>query len=275
MNDLLLQVIVIAIIANVILMLIALIGPRVRRAMHRSPAPAGAMSMSSGSLAAVGAGDAMLMSSPGYEMSEAPLPMQPPIEGPAPVVPPAPAPSEPAVAPAPARPDDPPWDDERIDPATGLMTGIAFDEIVRHEDGRLARYGRPATVVVCELDRLDALASRIGRDNADRLIPPVAAVLLRQARTPDLVARIDRARFHVLLPETDEVQAIHYVERVRDACDVWLEASAISVRLVIGWASATSGGSLRDALRLAEQRMHAERSRVAIARTPADDEAAS
>ncbi len=155
------------------------------------------------------------------------------------------------------------------------MTGIAFDELVRLEDGRLARYGRPATVVVCELDRLDALSARIGRENADRLIPPVSAVLLRQARTPDLVARIDRARFHVLLPETDEVQAIHYVERVRESCDVWLEAAAISVRLVMGWASATSGGSLRDALRLAEQRMHAERARVSIARSPDDSEPAA
>ncbi len=38
MNDLLLQVIVIAIIANVVLLLIALIGPRFRRALRRSPA---------------------------------------------------------------------------------------------------------------------------------------------------------------------------------------------------------------------------------------------
>ena len=74
-------------------------------------------------------------------------------------------------------------------------------------------------------------------------------------------ARTGRVRFQVLMPETDEVQAINYVERVREACDMWLEASAVSVRLTIGWSSVGAGGGLRDAVRLAEQRMYADRAR--------------
>jgi diguanylate cyclase (GGDEF)-like protein len=148
-----------------------------------------------------------------------------------------------------------------IDMETGLETAMAFEEAVRYEDARYARYGRSATVVVAELDRFEDLADRFGPFVADRLIGPVAATFRAQARRSDRVARVGHIRFNVLLPETDEVVAINYVERVREACDLWLENAAVSVRLVMGWASAGPAGSLPEAIRVAERRMHAERAR--------------
>jgi hypothetical protein len=67
----------------------------------------------------------------------------------------------------------------------------------------------------------------------------------------------------VLLPETDEIQAINYVERVRGECDRWLDAGAVSLRLSVGWASPSAVGELDTALRAAEERMYAERRRAA------------
>lgn len=147
-----------------------------------------------------------------------------------------------------------------LDPATGLATATAWSEVFRHEDARLDRYGHPVTIVALELHRLDDLAERFGQETADRLIPAVAATIQRSARSSDLVARQSHSRFMVLMPETDEIRAINFVERVRDACDTWLEASAVSIRLAIGWASAGPGGDLDDALRLAIERMQADRS---------------
>lgn len=148
-----------------------------------------------------------------------------------------------------------------VDPQTGLDTIRAWTVVFEHESARLRRYGRTATVVVAELDGLEALATRLGRDVADGLIPPVADALRRNARGPDRVCRARHNRFLVLMPETDEVAAINYIERVRTACDLWLEAGALAVRLVMGWASPPPGGSLEDALRLAGERMMEERRR--------------
>ncbi len=150
-----------------------------------------------------------------------------------------------------------------VDPQTGLDTIRAWTVVFEHESARLRRYGRTATVVVAELDGLDALAARLGRDVADGLVPPVADALRRNARGPDRVCRARHNRFLVLMPETDEVAAINYIERVRTACDLWLEAGALAVRLVMGWASPPPGGSLEDALRLAGERMMDERRRRA------------
>jgi diguanylate cyclase (GGDEF)-like protein len=146
-----------------------------------------------------------------------------------------------------------------MDAVTGLETASVWYDALRHEDSRRARYGHPTTVMVMELMGFELLGDRLGQDVADRLIIPVAATLLRNSRAADRIARVGHTRFQVLMPETDEISAINYVERVREATDMWLEAGAVTVRTAIGWASPPSGGSLDDAMRLADERMQADR----------------
>jgi diguanylate cyclase (GGDEF)-like protein len=146
-----------------------------------------------------------------------------------------------------------------IDPATGLGTALAWDFALRHEEARFARYKESATVVVAELEGYEMLAERLGREAADRLITPIANTLLRNSRRADRVARVGVVRFHVLLPKTDEIAAINYIERVREETDDWLAAGAVASRLAIGWASPGTGTSFADAMRVAEERMNADR----------------
>ncbi|HET9613290.1 MAG TPA: hypothetical protein VFP22_00645, partial [Candidatus Limnocylindrales bacterium] len=53
----------------------------------------------------------------------------------------------------------------------------------------------------------------------------------------------------------------NYVERIRSACDVWLAAGAISLRLAIGWAEISPNRRAAVAVTEAEQRLFAERQR--------------
>jgi diguanylate cyclase (GGDEF)-like protein len=149
--------------------------------------------------------------------------------------------------------------DGLIDPLTGVGTSMAWDFALRHEEARFARYKEPATVVIAELEGYEMLAERLGRDAADRLITPIANTLLRNSRRADRVARVGPVRFHVLLPKTDEITAINYVDRVREETDDWLAAGAVASRLVIGWASPGTGTTFADAMRVAEERMNADR----------------
>ncbi len=109
---------------------------------------------------------------------------------------------------------------------------------------------------------MERLVQRLGPDAAERIVPPIGQTLMRQARAADHVARIGLSRFAVLLPETDEIQAINYVERVRSECDRWLAAGAVATRLALGWACPTPGGDLRSATRIAEDRLNADRRRA-------------
>jgi diguanylate cyclase (GGDEF)-like protein len=167
------------------------------------------------------------------------------------------------------KPGDLAADEVLVDPSTGLATRRAWIDVLHREEDRLARYGRNVTVLVAELDGLEAFAAALGEGVADWLVPPVAAAMRRNARASDILARIAFARFVALLPETDEVAATNYVERVRAESDTWLAACEVSVRLAIGWAQPVAGEHLTDALRLAENRMNADRRRHDFRAAPA------
>jgi len=147
------------------------------------------------------------------------------------------------------------------DPATGLDLAPAWSRWLAEEDSRVRRYRRPATLVLIDVDGLDRLIERLGADAADRLLPPVAATLRRYARGTDRIARLGPSSFAVLLPETDEVQAINFVERIRTTCDLWLESGAVACRLALGWAETNPGRAIDLALSMAQDRLNAERRR--------------
>ena len=125
----------------------------------------------------------------------------------------------------------------------------------------MSRYRHTATVVIIELDGLERLVATLGREAGDRVLPALADALSRNARAADHLGRIGPARFGVLLPETGEVEAINYVERVRVACDLWLESGAVALHLSMGWASPGPESGLADAVARAQERMFAEQRR--------------
>jgi diguanylate cyclase (GGDEF)-like protein len=141
------------------------------------------------------------------------------------------------------------------DPDTGLENRWAWDRLVREENLRKRRYSRPLSVVVAELYGIERLAERVGQEPADRLILAVGEALRRYSRSSDRIARVDTARFHILLPETDEAAVMHFIERVRTACDLWLEAGAVALHLAMGWASSAADEPIEAAMITARERL--------------------
>jgi diguanylate cyclase with GGDEF domain len=127
-----------------------------------------------------------------------------------------------------------------------LDTRADWDIALRHEDARMARYGRPASVVVIRL-RLTPPAS------ADRIAARVAEIVRSQARETDRVTRAAADRFHVLLPETEEADAETLIERVRAACASQVAGRlGAELRVVAAAVSPAQGETLHDALRTAQ-----------------------
>jgi len=152
---------------------------------------------------------------------------------------------------------------ERVrDVLHALEDAATWRGLVAAEVARVVRYGHPATVVIADLEGLDRLASRLGPESVERLTAAVADTIRRQARATDRVGRLAPARFAILLPETDEVASINWVERVREATDLWLEASAVALRLAFGWAELRPDADVDAALDLARTRLEEERRRA-------------
>ncbi len=155
----------------------------------------------------------------------------------------------------------------------GLLDGPGWTRVLGDEAARIKRYHRSATIVMIQLDGLDRFVERLGHNAGDRIVPAVADTIRRLARDTDHVARLGAGRFGVLLPETDDAAAINYIERVRRACELWLESGAIAMRLAIGWADTAGDPDLAEAQRIATERMFTELRRSArfVAGSTPDD----
>ena len=138
----------------------------------------------------------------------------------------------------------------------GLADCATWDRAVREESARAARFGRPVTVVMAELPNLEALADRLGREVADRVVVETARLLSSEGRAVDRVAWLGEATFGVLLLETEEARAPGYIDRVRATADDWLQSAGLTIRLSVGCASPAGGTDVFAAATLAQQRMH-------------------
>ena len=127
-----------------------------------------------------------------------------------------------------------------------LDTRPDWDTALRHEDARMARYGRPASIVVIRM-RLTP------PDSADRLAARVGEIVRHHARETDRITRAAADRFHLLLPETEETEAETLIARVREACAAQVAGRlGADLRVVGAAASPGLGETLLDALRSAQ-----------------------
>lgn len=225
-------VLVAAIFANLVLAVGLIVGPRIRA--HREAAYSAAIREAAGTGPRPASGAVPIAAGDGRPVSGRPASTLG-----------SPVSAEPSVA----------------DLFTGFELTPGWSKWLAEEGARIDRYKRPATIVLVEIAGLDRIAERLGPEAADRLIPPIATTMRRDARASDNLARLGRTRFGALLTETDEIRAINYVERVRSACDLWLEAGAVALRLSMGWAEIAADKPVEVAIQAAEQRLNEERQR--------------
>lgn len=141
------------------------------------------------------------------------------------------------------------------DAETGLLGRRSWARVLEVETARCKRYGRLATVVVAEVTGLEDVAAVWGSDVGGQAVARVGARLRAGARSSDYLARIEPRRFAILLPETDEVAAVNFVERVRATCDTALHSADPRARCRFGWADAKKSRPLDVAADIAVARL--------------------
>jgi len=101
------------------------------------------------------------------------------------------------------------------DVLTGCASLDALDRRLRDEFERARRYALRFVVVVIDVDRLRDINERLGQTAGDRVLAEIGAMMQREIRAPDFVARYGGDEFALILPETDALGGRHFVERLR------------------------------------------------------------
>jgi len=103
----------------------------------------------------------------------------------------------------------------QLDTLTGLATQSVFDQRIE-KLLRQARLGFSSAILVAEIDHLDEVNDRLGKEAGDFLQQMFASQLRRALRQSDVVARLDTGKFGALFPLTDLESIQPVVDRLRD-----------------------------------------------------------
>jgi len=126
----------------------------------------------------------------------------------------------------------------RSDPLTGLFNRRALLEELARRIERLEREELPGTLLLIDVDGLDALNRAAGLDAGDAALGAVATLLRATFRPADLLARIGSDEFAAWLDGADELAAAERAEALREGGTTRLAeiagAYALSLSLSIG-----------------------------------------
>ena len=101
------------------------------------------------------------------------------------------------------------------DELTGCASLDSLDRRLRDEFERARRYSLHFSLVLIDIDRLREINERLTFAAGDRLLREIGAMLQRELRGPDFVARYGGDEYACVLPETDGPGGRHFIERLR------------------------------------------------------------
>jgi diguanylate cyclase (GGDEF)-like protein len=100
------------------------------------------------------------------------------------------------------------------DPLTGIANRRHLLTLGEREFSRVARYNRPFSILMIDLDRFKNINDSYGHGIGDEVLKKMAEVTLNVLRTVDYFGRFGGEEFVILLPETNLQDAKEVAERI-------------------------------------------------------------
>jgi diguanylate cyclase (GGDEF)-like protein len=137
------------------------------------------------------------------------------------------------------------------DGLTGLLNKRALTETARQKLRSAERFGKPLSVLICDLDHFKRVNDTHGHDVGDRVIRGFADVLKRTKRETDTVGRFGGEEFVIVCEQTDVEGAELLAARVRSELGLTsfvTDAGPLKVTCSVGVATYPYAGSGWDDL---------------------------
>lgn len=138
------------------------------------------------------------------------------------------------------------------DPLTGLFNRYYFNLIFTRESLMRERYQSPMSLLFIDLDQLSSINLEFGQEGGDKVLVGIAQLIKANVRQADILCRWEGQRFAMLLPNTDQQEAMVIAERIRMRVQLHHFPEVQHVSVSIGIAHQGEGrklfGEAREAL---------------------------
>lgn len=145
------------------------------------------------------------------------------------------------------------------DPLTQLQNRRFAMEVAQHEAAVFERGGRPLALVLGDVDHFKRINDVHGHETGDTALKAVAQALRAGVREIDHVARWGGEEFLMLLPSTDEAEAMRVSERLRQAIariDLVHQHQRVPISITLGVSLLAKGETIEQALARADQALY-------------------
>lgn len=142
------------------------------------------------------------------------------------------------------------------DGLTGLYDKTTFARLLTDELARQARFGRPVTLILVDIDFFKRLNDTFGHADGDVVLAQVADIIARQARSTDSCGRFGGEEFGVVMPEADGHSGAILAERIRTAVERFFVDTPYGVTVSVGVATGSSGVTADDLVRAADTALY-------------------
>lgn len=141
---------------------------------------------------------------------------------------------------------------------TGVFNRNYFEKEVHRLENEQQEDG--LGIIVCDVDGLKLINDTLGHEKGDLLLKTAAEILQSSIPHNAVLARIGGDEFGILLPGASEAELTTVYTRIHQKLRVYNSSrSDFTISLSLGYAAVSNGVSLRDALKLADNRMYKEK----------------
>lgn len=115
------------------------------------------------------------------------------------------------------------------DHLTNLLNRRHFFHLANTELSRIRRHGGTLSLLMFDVDRFKGINDQHGHQAGDLVLVRIAEICCGMLRDMDAIGRLGGEEFAVLLPETDQDQAVEVAQRLRTAiasCPILLPGGA-------------------------------------------------
>jgi len=102
------------------------------------------------------------------------------------------------------------------DALTGLFNRRALEEKFRDEFARAKRYNHALSVLILDIDNFKTVNDTYGHPGGDEVLVKIADILRAKTRQSDVSARFGGEEFVLVLPETDQENALQVATKIHE-----------------------------------------------------------
>jgi len=150
------------------------------------------------------------------------------------------------------------------DPLTGLPNRLAYNSRAEMELSRWKRYRAPLSLVIWDIDYFKRINDDYGHKAGDKTLALIGQLLLNNCRETDFAARYGGEEFVMLMPNTQEHQALEMAENIRKMiqnCGFNSNGEDINLTLSCGISEFKEDDQLDDVFVRADQALYQSKQR--------------